>query len=611
MELVNGLDNHALAAMALTFFALFMFSRREIPIETSSLLIIVILTVGYAVFPYTPKESETGKPLDEAEFLLGFANEALIAISALMMASQGLVRTGALTPIGRIISRNWNKAPMFAFLTMLIITGIVSAFMNNTPQVVLMIPILIGVAAKSGMTSSSLLMPMTFSAQIGGMGTPIGTSLNLLVISSAAALGVTEFQMFDFIVPATIAGAIGIAFLWIVAPRILPERTPRTPYTSPRLFTAQLKVMEDSFADGKTIAEIIKSGVRIKILQVKRVSGTIVVALPDVTLHAGDMLTLKDTPEGLKEMEHSLGGKLYVNDHEVDEEHPLQDTDQQLAELVVTRNSFLQGRTLREVHFDEEYDLIPLAINRPGKAAEITDDLHNTRLYIGDVILVQTSTKHIAEIKCTGEMLVLDASTTLPETSKAPMTLMIMAAIVLLASFKILSVASAALLGVLAMIVTRCVTWEDALRALDSQMIFLTAASIALSFALVETGAAQFLAEEFVLAMKGFSGEYIISGLILFMAILSNIISNSAAAVIGTPIAVKIAENMDYSPEAFVLAVLFGVNMSYATPMADNCNLLIYSAGGYRFTDFMRVGIPLTIIMWLSYSFLLPHFFPL
>lgn len=611
MELLEGLNSHALASLGLTFFALFMFSRRNVPIETSSLLILVILIVGFTIFPFTPKEPENGKPLDEAEFLLGFANEALIAISALMMASQGLVRTGALTPIGRVISRNWSKAPMFAFLLMLIITAIVSAFMNNTPQVVLMIPILIGVAVKSGMPSSATLMPMTFSAQIGGMGTPIGTSLNLLVISSAAALGVAEFHMFDFIVPATIAGSIGIVFLWVIAPRLLPDRKPRMPDTSPRLFTAQIKVVAESFADGKTIADIVKSGVKLKILKLTRASGTVVVALPDVTLHAGDMLALQDTPEGLKELENALGGKLYVNDHEMDEEHPLEDKDQQLAELVVTRNSFLQGRTLREVHFDEEYDLSPLAINRPGVAAQITDNLHNERLHIGDVILVQTSKEHIAEIKRTGEMLVLDASSNLPETSKAPMTLFIMACIVLLASFKLLSVASAALLGVLAMIATRCVTWEDALRALDSQMIFLTAASIALSYALVQTGGAQFLADEFVIITSGLPAEYIVSGLILFMAVLSNIISNSAAAVIGTPIAVKIAESMDASPEAFVLAVMFGVNMSYATPMADNCNLLVYSAGGYKFTDFMRVGIPLTIVMWLSYSFLLPHFFPL
>ncbi len=603
-----SLNPHALAVMALTFFALFLFSRRSIPIETSSLSVVAILTIGFTIFPYDLKGGE----IDVANFLNGFSNEALIAICALMMASEGLVRTGALAPVGRLVARHWNKAPMFAFLAMLIVTAIVSAFMNNTPQVVLMIPLLIGVAVKSGMPSSKTLMPMTFSAQMGGMATPIGTSLNLLVISSAAALGVKEFHMFDFFVPASIAGSIGILYLWLVAPRLLPERKPRMPDTSPRIFTAQLKVAEDSFADGKKLSDAIKSGTRAKISSLKRSGGLTIAALPDVTLRAGDMLLVQDTPEGLKELEKALGGTLYVNDHEIDDENPLEDKDQQLAELVVTRNSFLLGRTLKEVHFDEEYDLIPLAIHRAdNQAVKVKKDLHNIRLRTGDVILVQAGKAHIEDIKRSGKMLVLDASTVLPETSKAPLTLLIMGAIVLLASLKILSVASAAICGVLVMILTRCVTWQDAIRALDSQMIFLTVASIALSFAMVQTGAAQWLAYEFVSVTSGLPGEYIISGLILFMALLSNLISNSAAAVIGTPIAVKIAQTMDYSPDAFVLAVLFGVNMSYATPMADNCNLLVYSAGGYKFSDFMRVGIPLTLIMWAAYSLLLPHFFPL
>lgn len=609
MHLPTDLSPHGLAVLCLTLFGLFLFSRSRIPIETSSLLILSVLILGFSIFPYEVK----GKPIEPIEFFSGLSNEALIAISALMMASEGLVRTGALAPLGRYISRYWSKAPMFSFLFMLVVTAIVSAFMNNTPQVILMIPLLIGVAAKTGMPASSTLMPMTFAAQIGGMATPIGTSLNLLVISSAVGLGVQKFGMFDFAMPAVIAGGIGMLFLWLVAPKILPLREPRLPDLSPRLFSAHLLLPAEGKVIGKTLSEALKSCAKdVKATSILREDTMRVAALPDVVLKAGDQLLLKDTPERLKEAEQALGGALYVGTQRIDDNNPLSDKDQQLAELVVTKNSPLLGRTLERIHMDEYLRLTPLALSHEGQELRRgTSDLFDTRLAVGDVILIQGERDRIAEIRNTGEMLVLDATSDLPETSKAWLAMLIMLGVVVTASVKILPVASSAVIGVLVMILTGCLTWRDAFRAVDSQMIFLTVASIALSFAMVQTGAAQYLAENFVHLVSGLSGMWIVSGLMLFMAILSNIISNSAAAVIGTPIAVKIALAMGYAPEPFVLAVLFGVNMSYSTPMADNCNLLVYSAGNYRFTDFMRLGIPLTLVMWAAYSFLLPHFFPL
>lgn len=609
MTLIDGLSNHGFAVLVLTLVALFLFSRPRLPIETSSLLILAILIVGFSIFPY----ESNGKAIDTIDFFNGLSNEALIAISALMMASESLVRTGALAPVGRLVSRYWNRMPMVAFLLVLASTALVSAFMNNTPQVVLMIPLLIGVAIKTGLPSSGMLMPMTFSAQIGGTMTPIGTSLNLLVIASAASLGIERFGMFDFALPALIAGSAGVLFLWLVAPRLLPHRDPRLPDVSPRLFTAQLQITENSAADGKTLLEATKeSGVDVRSVSIIRPPGLHIAALPDVVLRAGDQLMVKDTPDKLKELERVMGATLYVGQEQFSADNPPTDKGQQLAELVVTRNSGMAGRTLNDIHLDEFFRIVPLALHHEGQELlRGTGTLHNTPLSVGDVVLVQGDRERIAEIRTSGEMLVLDATSDLPETSKAPLALLIMLGIVLLVTFKVMPVASSAMLGVLAMILTGCLNWRTALHALDSQMIFLTVASIALSFAMVHTGAAQFLADLFAQSTQDLSGPAIVSGLMLFMAILSNIISNNAAAVIGTPIAIKIAENLSYSPEAFVLAVLFGVNMSYSTPMADNCNLLVYSAGGYKFTDFMRVGIPLTLIMWMMYSFLLPHFFPL
>lgn len=602
------LDAHAIAVLALTALAFVLFARDDLPIETSSLLIITLLAAGFTLFPYSTADG----PLEPTDFFLGFGNEALVAICALVIASQGLVRTGALAPLGRIVTRLWAASPLLALGAMLAITAIVSAFMNNTPLVALMIPILTSVALRSGTPASSTLMPMTFAAQIGGMGTPIGTSLNLLVIGTAASLGVPRFHMFAFLGPAAIAGGIGILYLWLIAPRLLPKTLVKVD-TSPRVFVAQMRIKANGAADGAKLGDMIRrTGGAMQVSTITRREHLSIVPLPEVRLAAGDRLQLRDTPEQLMEFARMLGGVLYSGDVEVDTEHPLRADDQQTAEFVVTPNSVLAGKTLDEVDYDQRYQLVALALHRPDTGVSV--HLANPRtekLRVGDVLLAQGPAEQIAAVKRSGELLVLDATSDLPQTKKAPFALAIMAMIVLIASLRIAPVAIAALAGVVLMVFTGCLKWRDATRALDSSMIFLTVAAIALSLALVKTGAAAMLAALLVSASASLPPPVILSATMIFMAILANFVSNSAAAVIGTPIAVELARQLGLAPEPFVLAVLFGVNMGYATPLADNCNLLVFSAGGYRFRDFVRVGVPLTLIMWLALSWLLPHYFPL
>jgi di/tricarboxylate transporter len=237
--------------------------------------------------------------------------------------------------------------------------------------------------------------------------------------------------------------------------------------------------------------------------------------------------------------------------------------------------------------------------------------LRDVRLGVGDVLLVQGPAEQIQALKRRNELLVLDATADVPLTSKAPLALLIMGAIVTIAALRIAPIAIAAVCGVLIMIVTGCLKWRDATRVLDTSMIMLTVASLALSLALVTTGGAAYLAKLLVVASHSLPPAATLSATILVMAGLSNVISNSAAAVIGTPIAIELARQLGLPPEPFVLAVLFGCNMGYATPMADNCNLLVYSAGNHKFSDFARAGVPLTIIMWLAFSWILPSFYPL
>jgi di/tricarboxylate transporter len=601
-------DIHAIAVMILTGVALYLFARDTLPIETSSLLIIAILAIGFTVFPYH------GGELDPLQFFSGFGNEALVAISALMMASQGLIATGALAPMGRIVGRAWHWSPLLAMGMVLLLTAVVSAFMNNTPQVVLMIPLLTSVALRSNTSPAKLLMPMTFASQIGGMATPIGTSLNLLVISAAVAQGVERFHMFDFFAPAAIAGAVGLGYLWLVAPRLLPDLRPAFTDTKPRLFEAQLHISEQSAVAGKTLAQAKNMLDGELIIQaVLRQSQLSLTPLPDVVLRPGDRLVVNNTSERLMEAARILGATLYSGDTQVDVDHPLTADQQQTAELVLTPTSPLRDRTLAQANFDWHYQLVPLAIHRPGYEdnAKNAAPLRELRLGVGDVLLVQGPAEQINALKQRSDLLVLDATTDVPLTAKAPLALLIMAGVVVIASLRLAPIAIAAICGVLMMVVTGCLKWRDATRALDSTMILLTVASLALSLALVTTGGATFIAKLLVFLSGSLPPVGVLSATILLMAVLSNLVSNSAAAVIGTPIAIELARQLGLAPEPFVLAVLFGVNMGYATPMADNCNLLVYSAGNYRFKDFVKVGVPLTVIMWLAYSFLLPRFFPL
>lgn len=602
-------DAHALAVLILIVIALYLFTRESISLETSSLAVLVLLVAGFELFPYLAN----GAPLHAVDFFKGFGHEALIAVCALMIAGQGMVRTGALEPVGRSLASLWSVSPALSLLLTLVVGGALSAFVNNVPVVVLLLPVLTSISLRANKPASSILMPMGFATLVGGMTTTIGTSTNLLVISIAADLGLPRLNMFDFFIPAAITGGVAILYLWLLAPRMLPRRETPLGDMSPRVFTGRLHVEEDGFSDGKTLSELIeKAGGKIKILEIQRGPNMIMTPFPDAVLQAGDHISVRDTPQKLKELEEILGVRLYTGDTPVDDEHPLHAEDQQIAEIVVTQGSLLDGTTLSRMRFADNYQLVTLALHRAG--AEITklrEDVGDVRLRVGDVLLVQGNLEQIAAIKRGGELLVLDATVELPHTQRAPLALAIMVGIVLTAAFGLLPIAISAVCGVFLMIVTQCIRWRDAAQALSAQVIMIVVASLALGTALLKTGGAEYLAQVFLAISGDASPTVLLSGLMLVMAILTNIVSNNAAAVIGTPIAVGIAQQLSLPAEPFVLAVLFGANMSYATPMAYKTNLLVMNAGGYRFSDFVRVGVPLTLIVWLCLSWLLPALYDL
>ncbi len=578
-------SGHALAVMVLTAVALFLFTRERIPLETSSLAVLALLAAGFELFPMPAG----GPQLHAEDFFHGFGHEALVAVCALMIAGQGLVRTGALEPVGRALAGLWSVSPALSLLVTLLIGASLSAFVNNTPIVVLLLPILISVGLRTGTSASGVLMPMGLSTLVGGMATTIGTSTNLLVVAVAADMGLRKFGMFDFAGPAVVAGGVGVLYLWLLAPRMLGSRTALLESTSPRLFSARLNITEGSFGEGKSLAEIMKkAGGRMRVNRIRRGADTHVMPLPDAVLRAGDQLVVQDSASRLKEFEEVLGADLYSGDTRVDDDHPLSADDQQLAEIAVFFGSSLVGRTLRGARFLDRFQVAALALHRAGREFASPDqDTADITLRIGDVLLVQGPRDQIARLRNEAELLVLDATADLPHSKRAVPALVIMVGIVALAATGLLPIAVSAVCGALMMIVTGCISWKDAANALSSQVILIVAASLALGTALLATGGTLYLTDVFLVLTAGASPAVVLSGLMGLMAVLTNIVSNNAAAVIGTPIAVGIASRLGLPPEPFVLAVLFGANMSYATPMAYKTNLLVMNAGGYTFGDFL------------------------
>ena len=607
-------DAHGVAVLLLTVVALFLFTRDQLPMESSALAIFIILVAGFALFPYERDGEALLRPMD---FFAGFGNEALVAICALMMVGKALETTGALQPLATVVGRAWSTRPVLALVTTLVAGAILSAFMNNTPIVVLLMPILVSASLRGKFSVSGVMMPMGLATIVGGMSTTIGTSTNLLVVGIAHDLGEHDFTMFEWMLPVAIVGGVGILFLWLIAPRMLPDRAPPMADTTPRIFSAQLHVREDGFADGATLSEVLaKAGGSMRVDKIQRSDSLFLAKLPSITIQPGDRLFVKDSPENLKHYETLLGATLYNvsdNEHPVNEDTPLTaEAGQQLAEVVVTRGSPLHLRNLAAVRFSTSYQLLPLALHRArAPSSQVTGDITTIRLRAGDVLLVQGSKKAIADLRDSGSMLVLDGTTDLPHTHRAKRALAIMAGVIAAAAFGVLPIAVAAVAGLGLMLATRCLGWRDATSALSIQVIMIIVVSLALGKALLDTGMAAYIANNFVAATSALPVPMILSAFLLLMSVMTNIVSNNAAAVIGTPIAIGIAQQLGVSTEPFILAVLFGANMSFATPYGYQTNLLILSAGGYTFSDFMRVGIPLTIIMWIGFSLILPVMYQL
>jgi len=610
---------------ALILGALAFYIRERASMELTSLGLVCVLLIFFHFFPVI---SDNGEVLvTPTRILKGFANPALITVLALLVIGQGMVRTGVLDR-GAAVLLGWcgKDAGLFvALLLLLAVAMAISAFLNNIPVVVIFIPIMQALAHRYGVSASKLMMPLSYAAVLGGMTTLIGSSTNLLVNSALIEMSVRPFGFFDFTVPGLVMAAVGLVYVLVVAPRLLPDRSGLVDDYADgggKQFIAQMRVAMDSPLIGKGAPGGHFASLPDKTLRmVYRGDEAILPPFEDFKAEAQDVLVVAATRRALT--------KTLSNDPEAF--HPeLQGDDgiehrgleldgdggrwrngeQMLAEVMVAPGSGLIGLTLSQIGFRYKTHCVVLGIQRRSRMyrSRITD----IRLEAGDELLVQGQPEDIAHLKAFRDVVLLEWSAQeLPAVVHAKRATLIFLTVVGLAATGILPIVVSALCGVAAMVVVGVMNVRQAFQAVDPKVVTTIAAALALGVALQATGGAAYLAANLVMITKGASPAVILSMFFLLVAGLSNIISTKTAAVLFTPIAVDIARQLGVAPEAFAVAVVFAANCSFASPLGYQTNLLVMGPGHYRFGDFARAGIPLILIMWLVYSLFAPAYYGL
>lgn len=598
---------HAIAAMAVTVAMFIGFARGRYPEEIISLITIAVIGVGLYFAPLGG-----GKPTDGLAIAFGgFGHQALITICALMIMGRGLVVTGALEPFARLLEGVFRANGQIGLLVALLIAFSLSMFINDTPVIVLLLPILVALAGKGLMASSKTLMPINSAVLIGGMATTIGTSTNILVVSIAQDIGMETIGVFQFTPIVLVSALFALPYLWLVMPRLLRDNSV-LPDNLRRIFHTRLRVGSSSILAGADLTAI-----RDKLPEDITFHEFSVGALqPDQRLH------ISGTHEALEEAARALKGELapsWVLDR-IRRISKAQGADIVAVEMTVTADSRLITRTLASSGIADLYGVAVLGIHRPDRILGervAYNEAGDLRILEGDVLLVMGIEEDLQNFARNDGLLRLEGAREMPRRSKAVLAGVIMVGAIATASLGLpwfdsggyapikLPIAISALAGAITMFVTGCVKFDRVGRALSAKVIVLIAASLAIGRVIDASGAAEWLGQALSLGLAYLPPALVLSSIMVFVTIVTNFASNATAATIGTPIAFSIAGQLGLPPEPLVLAVLFGCNLCYATPIAYQTNMLIMSEGGYDFGDYGRAGVPLVALMVTVLSVLL------
>ncbi|MBP5858702.1 SLC13 family permease [Marivibrio halodurans] len=603
---------------ALIGVTLILYATERLPLEVTSLGVVCALMV---LFQALPVRDEDGANLMTPGALLGgFANPALLTVLALLILGEGLNRTGSLDRVSAAVHGLSRGSPALSALVALLLVAGTSAVLNNIPVVVIFIPIMQALAVRNDMAPSRYMMPLSFAAILGGMTTLIGSSTNLLVSSALIDMGERGFGFFSFTIPGLVVAGAGLVYVIFALPRLLPERhtTGTELRAAARQFKAQIEVAADSpFAGMRPVSGFFPKLPGITVLSVQRGAETYFPPYDeDLSLADGDVMVIAATRDKLTDLFKSAPDTLrptLAADGPLPEggqDGPMMQDMQALAEVMVPPNSRLVGLTLDRAGFRYRHACAVLGVERRSRMLRRRPT--DVPLEAGDILLIQGRRPDIEALRGSQEVVLLEWSAEdLPQTHHATRAVLIFLGVVGAAASGLVPTEVAALTGATAMILSGALNLDEAIRAIDRKIILLIAAALALGSAMQATGGADFLALGLLAALGDAPPAVVLSAFFMLVAVLANILSTKATAVLFTPIAAAVAHHIGVGVEAFAVAVVFAANCSFASPVGYQTNLLVMAPGGYRFLDFVKAGAPLMVICWLAFSLFAPLWFDL
>ena len=535
----------------------------------------------------------------------GFSNPATLTVAAMFVLSAGLQRTGATTAVGRLMVR-FSRNHFTALVVIMVTVTVMSAFVNNTAAVAVFIPLVTILAGRRKLSASKLLIPLSYASQFGGVCTLIGTSTNLLVSSISEEAGYGAFTMFEFSRMGLVLFVAGVVFFLVFGRWILPDRQTPELATAYQLgeFITELRVRQGSALVGKSVLESrLGEDHDITVLRVLNAEEDGWAPLRRI-LQPDDVLLVRGSLTDLIRLRGTMGLRINA-DFELRDE-TLQTEDLRLVQALVAPDSRLIGHTLKEIDFRNRYRALVLGIQRRGET--INKKLSSVKLGLGDALLVQAHETEVKELRRGDDLIVLNEVPGSLLRRKAPLAIGILVAVVGLAAFDVVPILVAALLGCVALVMTRVLRPEDAYRAINWQVIFLLAGVLPLGIAMHTSGAAGWLAEQTVGLVGDMGPVAVLAAFYLLTAIMTETMSNAAAAVLLAPIAISTAEQIGADPRPFLMAITFAASTGFSTPVGYQTNTMIYVPGGYRYTDFLRAGMPLNLIFCILSVIFIPRF---